>query len=226
MTSSSTTYATGYHELLDMTDTDDDKNNPINRAIKLINKAHGYAGIFNHGTSEVEKSFIELYVVREWIKSIGAVYGLHVGEPEQNSNDPPDCYITFAEQRLGVELVQLIDSNHKKRASQTETPFHGQLFSDMQWSKARFISKLNDLIRSKGDNYHRREISIDVLLIHTAEPWLTSEQANEWLADCKIGEHPNIACVFLLFEYDPTTRLQHWPMFSLYGDILRNPSDF
>lgn len=188
------------------------------RWTEIMNKSHGYGGVFNHRTSE-DKEIVEIGTAREWQESIAAEFGLVVGTPKINADDPPDCYVQFEGRHVGVELVQLIDQNHKWRATKEETPYAGQLFSDMQWSKERFEAALKALIQKKGDNYEKRNLWIDVLVIHTAEPWLHSKQAKEWLKVVKIRPHANIGSAFLLFEYEPGRGSQHWPVFCLYGHL-------
>lgn len=186
--------------------------------IKNFNKGHGYAGVFNAETDE-EKTIVELSTAAEWVRSVEAEFGIRARELKSNSMDPPDCFVKVDGLQLGVELVQMVESDHKRRATQDENPNCGELFLDMQWSKDRLVSKLEQLIVKKGVAYSKRSICVDVLLIHTAEPWLDSTQAEEWLADIQIKKHPSINSAFLLFEYEPGRGVSHWPVFCLYGDL-------
>lgn len=199
---------------------DSNDKNDHSRWVEIMNMAHGYGGVFNYKTT-ADKAIVELSTCREWCRSIATEFGLTVGEPKHNPNlnDPPDCYVTVEGQHFGVELVQLVESAHKQRAAKDETPHAGQLFLDMQWSKDRFISKLNEVLKRKGDKYRKGGHCVDVLVIHTAETWLNSTQAREWLADVEIERHPNIASAFLLFDYEPGRGVQHWPVFWLCGDV-------
>ncbi|MCE8467699.1 hypothetical protein LZ189_01240, partial [Rhodovulum sulfidophilum] len=144
---------------------------------------------------------------------------IEVGTPLSNINDPPDFFVPINGHQLNVELVQLVEQEHKRRATRGETPFAGQLFLDMQWSKERFISKLQEVIYRKGNKYENVEITIDVLLIHTAETWLTSTAAKGWLAGENIETHPSIRAVFLIFDYEPGVGVDHWPLLSVYGEL-------
>lgn len=197
---------------------DPDDMNELSRWIEIMNKAHGYGGVFNYATA-ADKAIVELSTATEWRASIAAEFRLTVGEPEHNPNDPPDCHVSVDEQRPSVELTQLIEREHKQRATKNESPYAGQLFLDMQWSKERLVSKLNEVVQTKGSKYQQKRISIDVLIIHTAETWLNSNQARGWLAETQIKPHPNIANAFLLFEYEAGRDAQHWPVFWLYGDL-------
>lgn len=196
---------------------DPDEGDEFIRWVEIINRNHGYSGIFNHQTS-ADKVIVELCTAREWCKSMAAEFGVTIGEPEYNSNEPPDCYVCVDGRKLGVELRQLVEEAHKERAKD-ESPYAGQLFLDMQWSKDRLISKLTEAIQAKGNRYRGGGKFIDVLLLHTDEPWLNSSQAHEWLNHVQIQAHPNIASAFLLFSYEPGKGVEHWPLIWLYGNL-------
>ena len=188
----------------------------LRRWAEIMSRGHGYAGVFNHQTTE-DKDIVELSTADEWCNSVAAEFNLSVAELGLNRPDPPDCYVIVGGKRLGVELVQLVERMHKQRAAQGETPFAGRLFADMQWSKGRLVSRLNDIILEKSERYDGKKINVDVLLIHTGEPWLTSKQAQAWLEDVSFQPTANIANAFLLFDYEPG--MDHWPVLRLFGDL-------
>jgi hypothetical protein len=186
----------------------------------LMNKSHGYGGIFNSGTPKQDTHIVELSTAREWQKSILAEFGLVVGDPKINTGDPPDCFVLIAGHQVSVELVQLVDPDHKSRSMHGETPHAGSLFTDMLWSSERFKAALEAKIQEKGEKYKKRELRIDTLVIHTAETWLEVERVEEWLKVINIQPHMNIGCAFLLFDYRPNSaRSRHWPVFRLYGQL-------
>lgn len=191
----------------------------LERAIRRLNKGHGYAGIFNYDTA-ADKQDVELNTVSEWVRSLRAEYGAAPDTLEQNPNDPPDFFVNVAAQRFSVELVQMVDPGHKERAAKGESPFHGKLFLDMIWTKDRFLQKINELVLRKGQKYADRGLRVDVLLIHTAEPWLTLNDARSWLEESIIEPHPQISNVHLLLEYEPGGTGDHWPLLKVYGDSL------
>lgn len=198
---------------------EDDKNDDLERHVRLMNKGHGYAGIFNYDNSD-DKRMIEKLTIEEWRTSIKAEFGIEMDAPQFNPNDPPDFFVTIEDQRLTVELVQLIDQGHKQRAAKNETPFAGQLFRDMQWSRERLLAKLRDVIFKKGEKYKKAGLEIDVLVIHTAETWLNSTVAQDWIEDGAIDEFPSIRSAFLLFEYEPGRGVDHWPVIPIYGKLI------
>jgi hypothetical protein len=197
---------------------DPDEMRKLKRWVDIINRTNGYGGVFNHQTP-ADKIIVELSTASEWCGSMVAEYGVTTGEPVHNPCDPPDVWVSVNGHRLGVELTELTESEHKGRAAKGETPYADRLFLDTQWSKERLISKLNEAVRNKGDNFHRQEKWIDVLVIHTDEPWLTSSKTHEWLREEQIDTHPNIASAFLLFSYEPGRGVEHWPILRLYGDL-------
>ncbi|WP_146176343.1 MULTISPECIES: hypothetical protein [Rhodovulum] len=131
-----------------------DKNDDLKRWVHIMNRGHGYAGVFNHDGAD-DKRIVEENTIEEWRASIKAELGVEVDTPLSNINDPPDFFVPINGQHLNVELVQLVEKEHKRRAARGETPFAGQLFLDMQWSKERFISNLQELIYRKGKNMRK-----------------------------------------------------------------------
>lgn len=196
----------------------DDDGDSLERWVQIRNKGHGYAGIFNYSNSD-DKRTVEQNVIEEWSASVKAEFGIELGRPQHNPDDPPDFYISMNGRELKVELVQLVEQAHKKRAMKGETPSSGPLFQDMQWSRERLVAKLDEFISNKGKKYKKAGIEIDVLLIHTAEPWINSSQAQNWIKDGEIKSHPSIPVAFVLFDYEPYKDQLHWPVLKLYGEL-------
>lgn len=207
---------------------DQDNSDDLLRWAKIRNKNHGYGGSFNHETAE-DKCTVELAIAIKWRKAINVKFGLHVGLPEHNSNDPPDCFVDFNGRQVGVELVKLIAQEHVERAAKGETPYGGQLFLDTQWFKERFASEVNLTLQTKGSKYAAKQLQIDILVICCAEPWLTSSQARQWLTEIAVTPHQAVSNAFLLFDYEPgyhdhgDDMSRHWPVLWLYGDMFGNP---
>lgn len=198
-------------------------NHHLKRWARIINKGHGYAGVFNYDNN-VDKRIVENNIIEEWRTSMRAEFDVQMGVPQPNPNDPPDFFVSIWDQNLNVELVQLVEQEHKRRATKDETPFASQLFLDMQWSKERFLSKLVQIITKKGEKYRQRGLDIDVLLIHTAETWLTSTKVQMWLEGENVDAHPSIRTVHLLFEYEPSRGGDHWPVVPVYGELPLDPN--
>jgi hypothetical protein len=200
-----------------------DTNEKLTRWVRLSNKGHGYAGVFNYDNSDDKRS-VEKSTIEEWRAAIKAEFGIEINGLQSNPNDPPDFFVTIRGQKLTVELVQLVEQENKRRATKDETPFAGKLFLDMQWTREGLISKLDEIIFKKGEKYKRHGIEIDVLLIHTAEPWLASTEVLTWLEGVSIEPHSSIRSVCLLFEYEPGRGVDHWPILAVYGQITQEPN--
>ncbi len=190
----------------------------LERWIRIGNKGHGYAGVFNYENAD-DKRIMEKSTIEEWCAAIKVDFGVEMDPPQPNPNDPPDFFVSIKGRRLNVELVQLVDEKHKRRAMKGETPFAGQLSLDMRWSKEKLISKLHQILSKKGEKYKETGLEIDVLVIHTAEPWLTSSEVHTWLEGTNIITHSSIRTVFLLFAYEPGRGVDHWPVISVYGEL-------
>lgn len=187
---------------------------PHDRWARIFNK--GYAGVFNHETPE-DKKIVEISTAREWCQSVAAEFGIPVGEPELNPEEPPDCYVSIGGHRRSLELTQLLEARHKARSIKGESPDHGKLFLDMQWSEERFAKKLRECIEKKSRKYQSSARHIDVLVVHTDEKWLSPSQVREWLPAITIDPYPNVASAFLLLNHEPLKDV--WPIFRLYGDL-------
>jgi hypothetical protein len=188
----------------------------LERRVRLMNKAHGYGGIFNHGARD--KQIVELSTAHSWCEALRSEFGLVVGEPELNPDDPPDFFVTVEAQVAGVELVQLINEDHKKRALAGETPFADDLFKDMQWTGDRLQEALNAVIEGKGGKYSTRGKVVDALVVHTDETWLSAEAVGRWLPELRLVQPDSIRSAFLLMTYEPGRGTPHWPLFRLYGN--------
>ncbi|SFT62596.1 hypothetical protein [Sedimentitalea nanhaiensis] len=203
-----------------MAESNDNDNDNLERWVQTFNKGHGYAGVFNSDTKD-DMRIVERSTIEEWRVSIEMEFGIVSDTPQPNPDDPPDFFVSIGGQQLNVELVQMVEQEYKQRAANDETPFSGQLFQDMQWSRERFVSKLNELIANKGKKYEKAGVRIDVLLIHTAEPWLTSTEAQAWLEVEEIMPHPSIRSASLLFDYEPGRGVDHWPVLTVCGELIQ-----
>ncbi|MCE8470909.1 hypothetical protein LZ189_17990, partial [Rhodovulum sulfidophilum] len=55
-----------------------DKNDDLKRRVRIMNKGHGYAGVFNHDDAD-DKRNVEEIIIEEWRTSIKAELGVEVG---------------------------------------------------------------------------------------------------------------------------------------------------
>ena len=89
-----------------------DKDEDSTRWVRLLNKGHGYAGIFNCDNSD-DKRIVEKSIIEEWRAAIKAEFGIEIDALQPNPNDPPDFFVTIRGQLFTVELVQLVDKKTK-----------------------------------------------------------------------------------------------------------------
>ena len=61
--------------------TEDDKNDDLERYVRIMNKGHGYAGVFNYDNSD-DKRIVEKRTIEEWRASIEAEFGIHAPKSE------------------------------------------------------------------------------------------------------------------------------------------------
>jgi hypothetical protein len=90
-----------------------DKNDALERWVRIMIKGHGYAGVFNYDDND-DKRIVEQNTIEEWRASIKAEFGVEMDAPQPNPNDPPDFFVSINGQRLNVELVQLVEEEHKR----------------------------------------------------------------------------------------------------------------
>ena len=190
------------------------------RWMTLMNKGHGYAGVFNAGNAE--KPFVEASTFFEWSRSAKALLGFEVESFRRSPADPPDFFATIAGQQYAIELRQFVDHAHKKRALRGETPYAGQLFLDTQWDEQRLYASLNEAIDEKAEKYLQANVCVDLLLLHTDEPWLSHEMAMRFLEGKDFSSRENIGSVHLLFSYEAGRGTDLWPLLPIYGDFPVN----
>jgi hypothetical protein len=185
--------------------------------IETFRRANGYASDYHRRDSR-DKAIIELTNANEWSRSMLAEFGIDLGEAHNNPNDPPDAFFVWAGRGIGVELVELVEKSHKERAISGQSPYRGRLFLDSQWNAERFRVEVQRRIDAKGERCARKGIIADALVIHTAEPWLISEDAREWVNRAPFASHPNVSNAFLIFRYEGSGH-DHRPLLRLYGDM-------
>lgn len=193
---------------------DDD---PFRYWAKQMSRGYGYGGVFNRASAD--KPIVEASTSNEWVRSAEVVSDLRFGGVLPNPNDPPDCWLEVEGERWSVELVELVEAGHKKRAMKGESPFSGDLFLDAQWDFDRFENRIRTMVEKKDQKYAKAGQTIDLLIIHTAEPWLESRQVGDWLAAMPPLNARMIKRVSLLMDYETGRSVKAWPMFMLLGNL-------
>jgi hypothetical protein len=114
--------------------------------------------------------------------------------------DPPDCEFWDSSGRLiGIELTELVDADaiKRKRWDRSAAP--------AEWAADTLIDSLSQFLTRKDNPSKPPKIAYHeyFLIVHTNEPRLYIELAEEWLRDHLFPTTRLISRAFLLFDYHP-----------------------
>ncbi|MET0544916.1 MAG: hypothetical protein ABWZ40_01270 [Caulobacterales bacterium] len=200
--------------------TDDDELKGFKHWADLINK-RGQAGFFARGTPE-EKAIVERHTAGEWALSMRAEYGVNIEKIRSADVDPPDCFATFGDRTISIELAELVNGrvlDSISRSRRGRKVSSAVSFDELQWTPERFHSRLGGLLDKKQLRYAARKLAIiDAFVIFTDELWLSPDQAEKWLALETVVPRDFCRSAFLLMSYRPGDK-QHWPVFKLFGEF-------
>ena len=199
------------------------KSAPLDEIAAAMEKA-GPGSMFavpNH--SKEWRRIVELQTAAEFVRSAACKWGISLSDLQNSDDDPPDCYAQLCGKTVGIELTELTDKRRRARVardygSDPKHDQHAQRWDESQWDLERFERELNAAIAKKGANYARQGRFIDILVIHSDEPWLRSAEVEAWLSEMSIVSHGSIRSAFLLFTYDPD-QPEFWPVCKIYGDF-------
>jgi hypothetical protein len=123
--------------------------------------------------------------------------------------------------RISIELTELVDGQllHQIRKAKANgqrlSAYEGEGFVRSQWDKSRFLQALNECIAKKNVNYQNNGNKINILVIHTDEPWLSPRQIEEYLPQCEFKPPRTIEKAYLLLSYVPVYS-ENWPVFRIF----------
>lgn len=114
--------------------------------------------------------------------------------------DPPDCEAKDVDgNNIGVEVTELVDPNAIMAFKKN------QVYEWAEWDKAKLVDAINKRLdtkntpeRIKGGPYEKY-----ILIIHTDEPILDVDYANNLLKKHRFNKRELIDRAFLLISYDP-----------------------
>jgi hypothetical protein len=190
----------------------------LRRWARLMNERR-HATVFAQETIE-DRMIVELSTLREFCTSVHTKYGLVL---ERIANGPapnksPDCYAELLGARISLELTELTEILGQIREAEkhdiSASAYHGEVFQKSQWSKDRLQNSLSGILDKKSDKY-RNTVDIDILIIHTDEPWLDPRCVEEWLSVSKFAAREAIRSAYLLMTPFPGYS-NNWPVFRLY----------
>lgn len=185
--------------------------------------SRGHANIFARLKSPYDKDslrIIEKYAVIEWGRAVTEKYGHSVTNVLNNLDDPPDCFATINGEDTAIEVTELVDEAMLSTTSRIAKGKREQLtgpenFSLRQWTSDKFRRKIEALIDQKASKFRNRpDLTCDILLIITAEPWLSPDLIQNWLRERSFDRRPELGDIFLLKDYVPN-HTGIWPIFNL-----------
>lgn len=186
----------------------------------LIKRRRGHAGDFATVNTPGVTEIVEQGIAEDFAEALAHTEGRTLTDVVSNPDDPPDCFATVNDRRIGIELVELVDGQALANAKKGFSSFLncGQ-FRETQWDHDRFKDKLNDVIDRKHKKYAARNQVFDCLLVYTGEPWLLSRNVEAWLDTTTFDPRASFRCVYLLMSYEPGYSQQHSPLFNIYGSL-------
>ncbi len=196
------------------------EDHELRRVIDMMNR-RGHSHEFAVETALDRKAMERLTAV-EWATSSRSKFGLSVTNIRSSDHDPPDCIGLLAGNEISIELTELVNPKILRaidaaRKNGQRITASDELFDAAQWTPDLLQSGIQDRITDKDARYDGR-ICVDVLIIHTAETWLSPFDVEKWLPTFSFGVPHNIGSSFLLMRYHPGYS-ETWPVFSLTGHL-------
>lgn len=193
----------------------------LDRLVDMMNR-RGHAHVFARESAE-DKQIVECLTAQEWCDAMNEQFGVTITGVESKEDDPPDCIAVYNGKQISIELAELVDSVVLSRIAEARRAglritAYDQLFSLAQWSPEKFKSAIDNLVDSKQRKYGPRRITVDALIIHTGEPWLSPTDVAKWLPNMSFEARPIARACYLLMDYFPGFAV-HWPVFRIYGAL-------
>lgn len=172
---------------------------------------------------KASREMIERIVVSEWAKCLYEESGIRVEKIRSNGAGPPDCTAEINGHAVSIEVTELVDggiiqSIDRARKGKSPALTGSALFDRLQWFKGRFFNAIQNLIDEKHTKYSSRipKIEIDILLVCSAEPWLSPHDLRTWLSSDSLKQRHSFKAAYLIKTYDPSFSKSHWPLFKLW----------
>lgn len=183
----------------------------------------GHAQTFAQDGSQASREMIERIIVSEWAKCLYEKTGICIENIRSNGAGPPDCTAEINGDVMSIEVTELVDGHviksiDRSRRGKSPALTGSVLFNRLQWSKDRFFNAIQNLIDDKETKYSSRipKIEIDVLLVCSAEPWLSPHDLHTWLLSDFLKQRHSFKAAYLIKTYDPSFSKKHWPLFKLW----------
>jgi hypothetical protein len=193
----------------------------MRRKADMMNK-RGHAHEF--ACTPDDRRLMEKTAAIEFANALRSKDAVDISDVTTSDVEPPDCFAQCNGRRVSIELTELVNSEILKKISvarrkqERAISTSRELFNEAQWTSQVLKSKIDERLNCKHNNYVRRGILIDVLVIHTAERWLVPSQVAEWLSAVEFAPRSSFKTAYLLMSYFPGYA-DHWPVFTLYGTL-------
>lgn len=178
----------------------------------------GHAPMFARETVE-DLANVERKTANEWAQAARDKYGIEVRAIRSNPipNGVPDCFALQNGTTISLELTEVVDGallNDIKKGK-FSSAFAGQGFERSQWSGSRLAAYLIAAIEKKHAKYERNGERVDVLILHSDEPWLDPYNVENWLRWRLPRPRARIGSAYFLLTYHPHFS-PNWPVFRLF----------
>lgn len=194
----------------------------LDRIVDQIN-ARGHASIL--ARDPADQQIMERIIANYWADAMRTALGANITSIRSNPKpyDAPDCFAMYNGKELSIEVTELVDSNilakiDKARKVGRNLTSSRELFDDAQWTAERLRNEIEARLNKKNARYSSKGESFDVLVIYTAENWLSPKIIETTLAKSHFAIGDAFKSAYLLSEYYPGYA-EHWPLFTLYGTI-------
>lgn len=187
----------------------------------IMNK-RGHAPEFARVTAE-DACIVQKSTAYEWADAMRAKYQLDVTGVASNGLGPPDCIARCNGRLLSLELSELVNPvilskiSRARREGRTISA-SDELFDEAQWTPELLSQRVNKLLDKKHRRYATKGQVFDVLIIHSAEPWLSPTQVEAWLTKLTFEPRSSFTAAYLLLRYF-SGYSKRWPVFNLFGRI-------
>lgn len=175
--------------------------------------SRGHAAEFARSSS-VDKAIVENSTISEFRRALAGVGTLRFEDVQRGPDNAfPDFYALRSGSWISVELTELLHSADTLALAAKRS----LSFEDIQGSAEHLERRLSERVLAKALNCRRHAISADILVIHTAEPWLDPRAVESWLPGLTVEKPKEIRSAYLLMTYSPGYA-EHWPLFRLFPD--------
>ena len=157
-----------------------------------------HASFFDYPDKQVK----ELGIMNEFVVQLENMGNAKIIDWEPGE-DPPDIKATDLNGNfIGIEITELVNQRAVEKEIQRNPEYYKEYFS---WDEEKVRTKILDIVETKNRKLDRlpdRYRSI-VLLIHTDEPFLSSDKLIDYLKSVPKPEDLVLSDCYVLVAYEP-----------------------